>query len=505
MTVMVMVLALMSKVLGFFRQTLIAIYYGADAYTDAFFFAESIPSYCISFFSSALGTALLPMYLSAKIRGGKKRGYQFASSVIVMGISVSCLLSLISLPIMPYVVKMAAPGFSLEQRELAISLSKIALSASLISVGCTLYTALLNANKGFIEGGVAALFFNISIISLMVIIGRGHSVYELMWIFFIGHVSQFLLVFFFMRKYFSFSLDKENFLGDNKSVLVFALPIIISNMISSLGGVVSNALASLLEDGTLSALSYSSSLNAIVSSIFISSLATVIFPNLTLHGESDDKTAFLKELNGNTLFMMLFLFPVSVFFFVESRDIISLIFGWGGLSEKAISITSSALMGYAWMYPFQGIQNTFSTAFYALKDSKKPLICSLITLFINAAVSILLSSLLGVMGLTLGTTISTLVSSLLYSVFMKHKIREGRFFFLEKSLYKIIGATAVMFCVSYLLVKLSAGFSLIVRFIIVGTSGLSSYIVFLYLTKCKELETLTALILSFLKRKIKEK
>lgn len=322
MTVAVMILALMSKVLGFFRQTLIAFYYGADAYTDAFFLAENIPSYCLNFFSTALATALLPMYLSKKVNDGKRRGDSYASSVIMMGLSVSLILALISIMLLPYVVKLTAPGFNVEQRELAVVLSRIALFTSLISVACSLCSAVLNANKAFVSGGIAALFFNISIISLMLVFGSGHSVYALMWIIAFGNISQFILVFFFLRKYFSFSFDKKNFWLDNKSVLIFAFPIIITNVISSLGGVVSNALASLFEDGTLSALNYSSSLNAIVSSIFISSLATVIFPNLTLHSESDDSLVFLKELNGNTLFMMFILFPVSVFFVsVSSRDI----------------------------------------------------------------------------------------------------------------------------------------------------------------------------------------
>ena len=157
---------LISRILGYLRDILIAIFLGASIFADAFFVAFRLPNTFRRLFAEGtFNAAFIPSYTSAKIEN-KNKGKKFADDVL--GLLTLILISLVTLAeiFTPYLVYIIAPGFLVDDIKfnLAVELTRITFPFLLFVSLSSFFSGILNSNNKFAAAAAAPIILNIILI-----------------------------------------------------------------------------------------------------------------------------------------------------------------------------------------------------------------------------------------------------------------------------------------------------------------------------------------------------
>lgn len=434
---------------------------------------------------NSISTAFLSIYVSKKVQDGPYAGEIFASKAFSATLILSIGLSVLAVFLAPYIVPVMAPGFDDPTKILAIKLTKLITGTFMLSMATYMFSAVLNANKYFYVVQVAGLICNLSIIVLTLFMGKGQSIEILTLTVIIGHFIQVLILLYWSQKNKYFSKLLNPFDSDIKIIFVLALPILLGNSVVQIQAIVDKALVSNLEQGSVAILSYSATLNNLVTAVIITSLSTVLYPTLAENASSNKMTEFHRNVSQSLVAMILVLLPISIITFLFANDIVTIVFERGKFDSFATIKTSLVLSSYAIMYVFIGIREVLIRSFYAIKDTKTPMKNAAIAVFSHVVCSLLLVPRIGIVGVPIGATVSSIIASILLIYSAKQNIEGFSFLDSRSSLKKIIFAGGVTL---FLLIILKREMSLlpILNFITASIVCFMSYWTILLLIKSKE-------------------
>ena len=160
---------LISRILGYFRDILIAIYFGSGPIADAFFVAFRIPNTFRRLFSEGtFNAAFVPSYTSQLIKG-KNKSNKFANEVFNLLFLILLILVLLAEIFMPAFVSLIAPGFveDSEKIRLAIELTRITFPFLILISLASFFSAILNSHNRFAESAAAPIILNIILIIVL--------------------------------------------------------------------------------------------------------------------------------------------------------------------------------------------------------------------------------------------------------------------------------------------------------------------------------------------------
>ena len=122
----VTIVTIIGKLLGFGRESVIAAFYGASAQSDVYFVAAVIPTILFAAISMAITTGIVPIYIEEN-KKSKEEAANLISALLTLLLAISILFTALCIVFAPLITKLVAPGFSGEQLELAITLTRIML------------------------------------------------------------------------------------------------------------------------------------------------------------------------------------------------------------------------------------------------------------------------------------------------------------------------------------------------------------------------------------------
>lgn len=412
-TATVAIIVLLGKLIGFAREALIAAYYGATPETDAFFFANSMPAMLFPAVCSGISTAFLSLYVKRMEERGIAEGDRYASVMLGLTSLLGLALGLIGVLFSPVLVPLLAPGFSGAQLALAVSLSRIMLGSFILLMLQYMLTAILNAKRFFVGCQICALLYSLSVVLITVFLGPGQDMYALSWTVVLALLIQAagLAVCCVRRVQWKWGLSGIR--AEVGILLHLAIPILLGNSVLQINTIVDKALGSLLPDGSLSALNYGNTLSALVTSVFVTSLSTVLYPTLTSDAARGDLTRYSKTLTQSIEGLSLLLVPISIVSTLSAQDIVTFIYARGVFDQQAVAYTSTVLAVYAPMFVASGIREVLTRGFFAMQDTKTPMWNSAVGIGCNIVLSLLLVRPLGIAGIALGTTVSAYVTAVL--------------------------------------------------------------------------------------------
>lgn len=444
-TVSVSAVTILSKLLGFFRETLIADYYGATAETDAFFFAQSMPNMLFSAVGSSISTAFISLYAARLTQESAEDADRYASRMTLVCILLSLGLSGVGIALSPILIPLFAPGFSGGQITLAVTLTRLTMGAFTLNMLIYMFGAILNCKKRFVSTQLCGLLYSGTVIAAIVILGRGQRMETLTLVVILGYFMHMAALALCSLRCFRPAFRLTPFHRDTALLLRLSLPVMLGSTAYQINAIADQALGSLLPDGSLSALSYSRTLTGIVSNIFIDSLATVLYPALAADAAKDEPESYGKQITQSMTVLCWLLIPVSLLTLLDSEDIVSAVYARGSFDQTAVSYTGAALAGYAMMFLGSGIREILTRAFYARQDTRTPMLNNLFSIGCNIALSILLSRFLGLAGIALGTTISCAIAACLLLRDTSRKLPFVRLSAFFSRLWRQLLAGAVMF------------------------------------------------------------
>jgi putative peptidoglycan lipid II flippase len=415
---------IISRLLGYVRDILVAVFLGAGPLADAFFVAFRIPNTFRRLFSEGtFNAAFVPSYSS--VLDNKKKSQKFANSIFTLLTIGLFFLVLVIEIMMPIFVFLIAPGFEGEYQkmELAITLTRITFPFLMFISLASFFSAILNSHNKFAIASAAPIILNILLIGVLIFgkILNDQLVYYLSYAVTISGILQLIFLYFFVKKYFSPKINLS-FKIDNKVKLFFKklLPSIFSSGVTQINILVGTIIAS-FQASAVSYLYYADRIYQINLAIAGIAIGTVILPQLSKYVQGNKKEK-INLIQNKALELSLFLsIPAALALLIASEEIISSLFGYGSFNELSVINSAKALFYFAIGLPAFSLIKVFSAFFFARHNTKVPFYISLISVLLNVFISIVFFKEIGFIIIPIATTISSWFNAILLFIFLKIK------------------------------------------------------------------------------------
>jgi len=407
----VIAIAVGSKLLGVGREMLLAYFFGTTGELDAYVVGMSIPQAIMHFFmGGAFTAAFIPFITGRRHRDGEEAAWRSASAIGRLSILFFAIIVAATVFAAPVLVKVAAPGFQGWKYELAVDLARVLFPAMLFFTAAAWIQSILNSLERFTLSSLQSVVLNIAFIAAMALGAARYGVRVLAIAFFIGSLAQVLVQLPGLRGH----LHKIHILGridpeHLRGFFTLFLPFLLVGLFVQLNLVVDKMVASLLGDGNVAALSFAERLMEVAKSILGFSLATVIFPRLTIYSIKGSWEEFSSVLRRGVNLIFLLSFPVTLAFLIYARPIVEVLFMRGLFGSRSVDLTSKALFYYAFAAFFLTANYPLIRSFYALQKVRLSLVIGGVSLAVNLVLNVTFSLLLGmgIGGITLATSASS--------------------------------------------------------------------------------------------------
>lgn len=477
-SIILMLITVVSKVLGFFREWMLSATYGKSVVADAFIFSFNLPYQIFAVIIAAFVTGFIPMYTRVEKDKGEKAANSFLNNtlntMLLIGIVFSVVVYFFAEPIIQNVfLRQAKP----ELLMMVVSFVKITIFTILFSCIIQLLVGFLQLKNSFIFPNLLGFPLNIIIISFIIFSRKTGP--ELLPIgIFLAFSVQALLLFGYARiKGYKFEAKlnfKDIYL---KRMILLAIPLMIASGASSIGQLVINSLASGY-DGGLSLLNYSTKLGAMVDGIFGTAIVSVVYPQLSRAISLRQTEKAQEQMSDSLVSILLFVLPAAVGLFVLALPISQFVYQSSQFDYQSVLQLVPVLQAYAFGIPFFSIYNLVIKVYYSYQDMKTPTYISIGMIGLLILISTILNPILGVPGIMLAQSISFLVAIIVQIWLLKNKFSDFNYREFFGQIFKILIACLVMGVTVYTIYLFLSSFlslRLAVIFTILGA-------VFVYLT-----------------------
>jgi len=447
-----------SRVSGYIRDILIAIFLGTGPVADAFFVAFRFPNTFRRLFSEGtFNAAFVPSY-SSELNKGKEK--IFANNIFnILLISLLFIVLVIEI-FMPFFVSVIAPGFKgeTEKLELAIVLTRITFPFLLLVSLSSFFSAILNSHNKFAAASATPIILNIILI-LVLLFGKFLSdklVYYISYAVTFAGLIQLIFLVFFVRKYFvpkiSFKLNYNNKI---KSFFNKLFPSVFSSGVTQINILVGTIIAS-FQSNAVSYLYYADRIYQINLAIAGIAIGTVLLPSLSKYVDNKNISK-INLIQNKSIELSLFLsLPAAAALLIAPEEITSALFGYGSFDEISIENTASALFYFALGLPAFAFIKVFSSFLFARHNTKIPFYFSVISVLLNILISIYFFKSIGFIIIPIATTISSWINSILLLFYL---ISKNYFSFYKNFFTKILNIISVTIFSTFIFYKLIEYFS----------------------------------------------
>jgi len=416
---------IISRLLGYLRDVLIAIFLGTSFLADAFFVAFRIPNTFRRLFAEGtFNAAFVPSYTSELVKS-KSKSKIFANEIFNLLFLGLFFLVLIIEFFMPAFVSLIAPGFvkNTEKIELVINLTRITFPFLIFVSLSSFFAAILNSHNKFAVASAAPIILNLVLIGILFFGNylNDELIYYLSYGVSIAGLLQLIFLYKFVKKFYVIKFNFK-FKINNKVKFFFKklLPSIFSSGVTQINILVGTIIAS-FQASAVSYLYYADRIYQINLAIAGIAIGVVILPQLSKHIYLKRKNKILQIQNKALELSMFLSLPASVALSIGSEEIISALFGYGSFTEDAVTNSAKALYYFGLGLPAFALIKVFSTFFFANHDTKTPFYISLISVILNILISIYYFKSIGFIIIPIATTISSWFNSILLFIFLKNK------------------------------------------------------------------------------------
>jgi len=416
---------LISRLLGYLRDVLIAIFLGTSFFADAFFVAFRIPNTFRRLFAEGtFNAAFVPSYTSQLVKSRSKSN-KFANEIFNLLFLGLLFLILIAEIFMPVVVGLIAPGFAEnnEKIELAIDLTRITFPFLIFVSLSSFFSAILNSHNKFAAASAAPIILNLVLIGVL-FFGKYLNDELIYYLSYGVSIAGFLQLFFLYQCINKFYSVEFNFkLKINNKIKNFfkkLLPSIFSSGVTQINILVGTIIAS-FQTSAVSYLYYADRIYQINLAIAGIAIGVVVLPQLSKHVQLKKKKKILQIQNKALELSMFLSLPASVALFIGSEEIISALFGYGSFSEQAVSNSAKALYFFSLGLPAFALIKVFSTFFFANHNTKTPFYISLISVILNIMISVYYFNIIGFIIIPIATSISSWFNAIILFFYLKNK------------------------------------------------------------------------------------
>ena len=508
-TVLLMIVTIVSKILGLFRDSVLASAYGTGKYAAVYSTANSISTILFAVIGTALATSLIPLYNKLASEDSTERAMGFLNSVVNLVVIVCLSIAGLGIIFAGPLVKVFAPGYQGDVYTLCVQYTRILLP-SIVFVGlANIFTSYLQIKKRYVIPGFIGMPYSIIIIvSIYLSLKTSPMVLVIGTLIAISAKALFQLPFVYKEGY---RYRPKINLKDPvmKDMMILILPVVIGVGANQINSIVDKSLASLLGTEVVASFSYAIKLYEFVQALFITSILAVIYPRLSSMIVSDRMDSFLNSLKKTMNVIIVALVPIIVGCIVLSRQIVEVLFQRNAFTSKDTTMTASILWIYVIGILAFALRDVLTRGFYSMEDSKTPMINSIISIVFNISLNLILVKPLGYKGLAIATAVSAYIGLLLFNRSMRKKIegyssRDNYIVFVKSLFAALIMGLGVKLVYGIVASSLVGGllFKLIALASAVGV-GVIVYALIMHFLRVEEYEMISDMFFGVVKKKVK--
>lgn len=404
-----------SRILGLFRNRILAGMFNASIELDMYYAAFRLPDLVYNLLVlGALSAGFIPIFVGyinnhTNTKDNKEAWYLANNilNILVIALVCSCFILII---FAPFLVKIVAPGFKGEQSLITVKMIRIMLISPILLGLSSVFGGILQSFKRFFIYSLAPIFYNIGIIIGAVYFFKFWGIYGLAWGVVLGAFLHFI-----NQMIASFTLgyryQKIIDLKDKGIRKIFKMmpPRVLTLAITQINLLVITAIASTLKDGSIAIFNFADSLQGFPIGIFGVSFAIAAFPTLSEFAHKDNKDDFIKSFSTTFRQIIFFVIPISFLLIVLRAQTVRIVYGTGKFDWNSTILTMNTLALFCLSLFSQSLSPLLVRGFYAYHDSKTPLYAALFGVIVNIILSLAFTKYLtfGVFGLALAFSIAS--------------------------------------------------------------------------------------------------
>src|SRR5487761_1301268 len=374
---------MVSRVLGFVRDVLMAQFMGAGPVADAFFVALRLPNLFRSLFAEgAFSAAFVPIFAGMMAKDGREQARHFAEEAIAALTTVLFVFVLACEIFTPALLHVLAPGFAAEPEKFAVTVTftRITFPYLLFISLVALQGGVLNSLERFAATAVAPL-----------LLVRPVSGVALSWAVMSAGFAQFVwLMASCHRAGVALHFPRPRWTPALKRLVRLMGPGIVGAGVTQLNLVVSTAVASLLPTGAVSYLYYADRLNQLPLAVVGTAVGTAILPSLSRQVRTGDEAGAVTTQNRGLELALLLTVPAAVALGVLAQPLLATLFERGAFGPADVRATAGALAAYAAGLPAFVLVKVLAPAFFARHDTTTPVKIAVVAVAANFALTLLL-------------------------------------------------------------------------------------------------------------------
>ncbi len=414
---------MVSRVLGFIRDILIAAVLGAGGGADAFFVAFKFPNLFRRLFAEgAFALAFVPLFAGTLEAEGKAAAKAFAEQALSVLLWALLIFVVVLEIAMPWAMAGFAPGFLSRPVtfDLAVELTRITFPYLLFISMVSLMAGVLNAFGRFAAAAATPILLNLCLIGAMLWLAPlsqtpGHA---LAWGVAGAGVLQFLWLYLHcIRAGISLGLPRPRLTPKVRLLLRRSLPVAIGAGVYQINLLIDTVIASILPSGSISYLFYADRVNQLPLGVVGVAVGTALLPLLSRQVRAGDTGAALHSQNRAMEFSLLLALPSAAALAVLAGPIIAALFQRGAFGPLQAEATAAALGVYALGLPAYILVKALAPGFFAREDTATPVKISVLCLVVNLVLNLLLMGPFKHVGIAAATVVSAWINaSLLFFV-----------------------------------------------------------------------------------------
>ena len=422
-------MTLLSRILGFVRDFVIARVFGAGMLTDAFFVAFKLPNLLRRLFAEgAFSQAFVPILGEYKNKRGEDEARRLVDRVATLLFLVLVLVTLLGMAGAPLLVYLSAPGFAADADKFALTveLTRITFPYILFMSLVALAGGILNTWSRFAIPAFTPVLLNLSFIGMALFATPCFSrpVLALGWAVFLGGALQLALQLPFLRRIgmlprFVFDWKDEGV----RRILRLMAPAVLGVSVSQVSLLINTIFASFLGTGSVSWLYYADRLMEFPSGMLGAALGAILLPSLAKYHASENFDEYSRLLDWGLRLTLLLAAPAALALALIAVPLITTLFHHGAFSANDVFMTRNALVAYSVGLLGLILVKVLAPGFYARQNIRTPVKIALLTLFVTQALNLALIGWLRHAGLALAIGLAACLNAfLLYRGLRRHGI-----------------------------------------------------------------------------------
>jgi putative peptidoglycan lipid II flippase len=495
-----------SRIAGLVREVVAASYYGIYGPMSAFTIAFQVPNLVRALFAdAALQPAFVPIFTEQLERKNYREAFRMASTLLLLVTLVLGAITALFVLLAPVIMPLFAPGFEGEILDLTVTLSQV-LFPILIMLGVSgVVVGILNSYDRFGAFAISPLFWNLTIIAVVVLLAPAfhgqNRIYAYAIGILVGTLVQLLIPVWDLRHTpfkFEWSFDWRN--RDVRRVLLLMLPVTISLGLINFNLLINSLFGSLVSDQSPAAIDKAFRIYQLPQGVFSVAIATVLFPTLARfasRGEIENLRATMANGMRQILFVLI---PAAAAVLVLSTPMIRLVYQRGEFTPEQTALVATALFWFAFSLPTNGLYLLQTRTFFSLQRPWMATGLAGLDLVVSALGALFLYKPFGTGGIVAGTGIGTTAAVVAQAVVLRREfggLELGRLFATGIKITIAAGALGAVSFGVWDLLDNALGRGLLGQVVSLGAGlglGGLTYLGMAKLLKIAELEQITRLL-----------